>query len=216
MMKKLLKFFLKRHSFSGSAHYWEERYQAGGHSGQGSYGRLQEFKRETLNHMISENSLSSAIEFGCGDGAQLEGIRWPRYTGLDVSCKAVELCRKKFESDSTKCFMTAGEYSGQKADASLSLDVLYHLVEDSVYEAYMARLFAAGERFVIIYSTDIDLDSGGDLHVRHRAFTDWISKNATSWGLVARIQNPYHPTDINRPLNGESAADFFIFRKLGA
>ena len=94
------------------------------------------------------------IEFGCGDGNQLSLVRYPRYLGLDVSPHAVELCRERFSGDHTKEFRVLGEYAGETADLALSLDVLYHLVEDEVFDAHMRTLFAAGERFVIVFSTN--------------------------------------------------------------
>ena len=47
------------------------------------------------------------------------------------------------------------------ADLALSLDVIYHLTEDTVFEAYMRHLFAAGSRFVIIYATDREIPGDG-------------------------------------------------------
>jgi hypothetical protein len=39
-------------------------------------------------------------------------------------------------------------------DLELSLDVIYHLVEDEVFDAYMRSLFAHAGRFVVIYSSN--------------------------------------------------------------
>ena len=57
--------------FSGSGEFWESRYQRGETSGGGSYGRLAQFKAQTLNRFVEENEIASVIEFGCGDGHQL-------------------------------------------------------------------------------------------------------------------------------------------------
>jgi hypothetical protein len=61
----------RRRAFPGSGSFWENRYRTGGTSGSGSYGRLAEFKAEILNEFVRERGVSSIIEFGCGDGAQL-------------------------------------------------------------------------------------------------------------------------------------------------
>lgn len=42
------------------------------------------------------------------------------------------------------------------ADLSLSLDVIYHLVEDEVFETYINTLFKSARRYVIIYSSNSD------------------------------------------------------------
>jgi SAM-dependent methyltransferase len=82
--------------FPGSKRYWENRYCQGGNSGAGSYGELAEFKAETLNKFVAENNIHSVIEFGCGDGNQLMLANYPYYTCVDVSPKAIEICRELF------------------------------------------------------------------------------------------------------------------------
>ncbi len=95
---------LKQVLFSGSAEYWELRYASGGSSGQGSYGRLAEFKAEVINNFVMERGVHSVIEFGCGDGNQLQLAKYPVYVGLDVSEKAVAMCKEKFNNDTSKLF----------------------------------------------------------------------------------------------------------------
>jgi len=195
--------------FVGSSSYWEERYLKGGNSGAGSYGRLAEYKAEIINEFVLSNNIVSVIEFGCGDGNQLSLSSYPSYIGVDVSEKAVELCRKMFKVDDSKSFMLASGYAGEKADLSISLDVIYHLVEDSVFAPYMQELFAAANRFVIIYSSNFDGDDVAQAsHVRHRKFTDWVEVNRPDFGLLKVIDNRY-------PFRGdgscESFADFYIY-----
>lgn len=71
--------------FGGSREYWEARYSQDGDSGSGSIGRLARFKAEFLNSFVLEHDVGSVIEFGCGDGRQLQLAEYPRYIGLDVS-----------------------------------------------------------------------------------------------------------------------------------
>jgi hypothetical protein len=143
-------------NFPGSAAYWENRYSAGGTSGAGSYGKLAEFKASVLNRFVAEKQITSVIEFGCGDGNQLLYAMYPRYIGLDVARKAIRLCREKFQNDVTKSFFLydpecfVDRAGVLHADLALSLDVLFHLVEDEVFTRYMELLFQAGQRFVII------------------------------------------------------------------
>ncbi|MCE2483437.1 MAG: class I SAM-dependent methyltransferase [Alphaproteobacteria bacterium] len=131
------------------------------------------------------------IEFGCGDGRQLRLAAYPSYLGLDVSPTAVQLCRRMSKGDKAKSFEELSRYGGETADLALSLDTIYHLVEDRVYHDYIARLMSAATRFVAIYSTNIDLiDEAGARHVRHRRFAAWIDRHASNWRLKANI-----PTD---------------------
>jgi SAM-dependent methyltransferase len=154
--------------FRGSKQYWEARYRLGGHSGNGSRGRNAEHKAAVLNNFIARHGTESIIEFGCGDGYQLGMLDCPEYIGVDVSPTVIRTCREKYAVDPGKRFMHLDEYDGSKADLSMSLDVIFHLVEDDVYEDYLDRLFSAGRRFVVIYSTSRDMRETGVPHVRHR------------------------------------------------
>jgi SAM-dependent methyltransferase len=193
-----------------SERYWKERYAKGGTSGAGSYGRLAQFKSEVINAFIADNAVESVVEFGCGDGNQLSLYELPRYTGLDVSPDIVAQCRKRFAHDPSKTFLTSAP-DGLQADLAMSIDVLFHLTEDEVFERYMRDLFATGTRFVIIYSSNSDRNGWFQArHVRHRKFTDWVEANEPEWTLQEIIKNKY-PLKSNDKI--ESSADFFIYRK---
>lgn len=154
--------------FRGSRDYWETRYSMGGHSGEGSRGANADYKAKVINGFIASHGVESAIEFGCGDGHQLGMLDLRRYVGIDVSRTIVEQCRDAYRQDPTKQFLHDSEFAGGTYDLSMSIDVIFHLVEDEVYDAYMARLFASAARYVVIYSTDADMASTGTPHVRHR------------------------------------------------
>jgi hypothetical protein len=177
--------------FSSKA-YWSGRYAAGRTSGGGSYGKLAAFKAEVLNAFTRDKAIASVIEFGCGDGNQLKLADYPSYLGLDVSEDAVSMCRAAFGHDTTKSFKLLSEYRGEGAELALSLDVIYHLVEDEVFADYMNVLFDAASRFVIVYSSDTDENEPGQaVHVRHREFTRWVREHRRDWALEARIPNRY-------------------------
>jgi len=199
-------------NFAGSGNYWEARYAAEGTSGVGSYGKFAAFKAEVLNAFVEQHEIDSVLEFGCGDGNQLELARYPNYVGLDVSQSAVERCRRLFAGDRNKSFFVVSEYGGEKADLVLSLDVIFHLVEDDVFEHYIRKVFASASRYVIIYSSNYDDASGSDgVHVRHRKFSDWVLRNCPLWSLLEHVPNRYPYHGDNRE---GSFADFFIYRKV--
>jgi SAM-dependent methyltransferase len=201
----------KRRRFDGSADYWERRYIDGGNSGAGSYNRLAEFKAAFLNDFVARNGLRSVIEFGSGDGAQLELAQYPEYIGVDVSKAAVETTRSRFASDPSKRFFESAELPpATRAELSLSLDVIYHLVEDVVFDGYMRALFDASTRFVIVYSSNDDRPSPAP-HVRHRRFTDWVQQHRPEFALKECVANSY-PFDANDPDN-TSFADFYVFER---
>ena len=199
----------KQKTFPGSRTYWEERYANGRNSGVGSFGKFAEFKAEVLNTFVRKNRIDSVIEFGCGDGNQLQLAEYAHYIGYDVSKTAIARCRELFDGDATKSFCLLDDYTGQTADLTLSLDVIYHLIEDAVYEAYMRRLFDSARRYVLIYSSDTDEEHKAK-HVKHRNFTAWIRDNAKNWSLKQHIPNKYpYEGDYTRG----SFSEFYIYER---
>ncbi|GIU18909.1 MULTISPECIES: methyltransferase domain-containing protein [unclassified Shewanella] len=195
-------------TFTSSGDYWNNRYETGGDSGPGSYDQFAIFKAGILNEFVKDNRVQTVIEFGCGDGNQLVLSQYPTYLGFDISRDAIQLCWEKFHHDNYKKFMLLNDYKNETADLAISLDVIYHLVEEDTYEDYMHRLFNSATRFVIIYSsnTDVQLKLQAK-HVRHRQFSDWVELN-TQWVLKRYIPNQY-------PYSGDeqegTISDFYIY-----
>ena len=196
-------------SFQDSTRYWERNYARGGTSGEGSYGALGQAKADFLNGFVRHQGVRSVVEFGCGDGNQLSLASYPRYVGLDVSRTALDLCKRRFADDLTKSFfLYDSDYFIDRAgvltaDVALSLDVIYHLIEDPVFETYMTQLFAAGDRYVIVYATNITETSAAP-HVRHRRFSSWVDDNCPQWRLAQETQGP---------ASGAGRADFFVYER---
>lgn len=182
-----------------AAEYWNKRYAMGQTSGDGSYGKLAEFKARYINELIASHQIRSVIDFGCGDGNQQRMIRCDDYVGFDVSEKAVSRCRKKYPH---RQFETIDNYAGEFAELAVSLDVIFHLTDS--YLPYMRRLFNSAIRYVVIYSTNIEYPSHPSArHVRHRRF----AKNVpASWRLVEYMPNPYPEL---------SNSDFFVYSPTG-
>jgi hypothetical protein len=202
-------------AFPGSASFWETRYRNGGTSGSGSYGRLAEFKAEILNEFVRTNGIRTTIEFGCGDGSQLELAEYPQYVGIDVATLPVERCRARFAHDATKKFYPAESLPEDLGmfDLALSLDVIYHLVEDSVFDSYMRSLFTRSQRYVVIYASNYDAPTKSP-HVRHRRFTAWIAQNLLDWHPAGFVPNRF-PFDPHQP-DETSFADFHFFGRQGS
>jgi SAM-dependent methyltransferase len=210
VFSRVLKQFLSRINFQSSK-YWENRYKSGRNSGAGSYNLIANYKANFINSFIKAHDINNLLDFGCGDGNQADYIKVATYLGVDISKTAIEICKRKFINDLNRRFLL---YSGEpinkdtilefKADLIISLDVIYHLVEDDIFKKYISDLFEFSKKYVIIFSTDIDEICSH--HHKNRRFTGYIEKKIDNWALVEKIINPYKGLD--------SAADFFIYTKI--
>jgi hypothetical protein len=199
---------LQRPFFRGSIEFWERTYRRGGDSGSGSSGELAAFKADVVNGIVAELGIESVVELGVGDGRQLALASYPRYVGLDVSEAAIARCAASHEQDATKSFMQYNPRAFHdrigvlRADLALSLDTIYHVVEDDLWELYLTHLFALAGRVVVIYAPDGE-PSTAVPYSKPRAFTPWIERHRPEWALDRTIKNP-HP---------QSWSDFYVFLK---
>ncbi len=161
---------------------------------------------------MRDRGIESVIEFGCGDGQQLALAEYPRYLGLDVSKTSIATCAAQFAADRGKSFlwydpaMTVNIGNFLTADVAISLDVVYHLVEDATYERYLDDLFAMARRFVVIYSSDRD-SPGPAPHIRHRAVSADVARRFPDFRQVETMANRYPD---------ESFCSFFVYQRVAA
>jgi hypothetical protein len=183
---------------------WETHYLNGENSGDGSYGDLCFFKTNVLNEHIRKHNIQSIFDFGSGDGSQIENVITKNYVGVDISKKAVSLCRERYSSDSTKIFYYVGDYTFDKTfDMTMSLDVIYHILEDDLYRDYMNKLFRSSNKWVIIYSSNYS--GHKHQHMYTKKFTDDVAEWFKNFRLVETIPQLYP---------NKSSADFYIFEKV--
>jgi len=204
-------------NFSSNS-YWEERYRHGGNSGTGSYDHLAEFKAKVINEFIESQNINIVCEWGVGDGNQLTFMKYPSYVGYDISQTAIKMCEELFKKDLSKTFI---KYDGKrvsfnnklKYDLAISLDVIYHLVEDEIYEVYMENLFESSSKYICIYSTNYN--SHHVPHVKDREILSYIFKNYKNWKLINYIENEYLPEKIIEKNLESSNCNFYFFEKTG-
>jgi len=209
-LRKIIREITPNKPFEDSATYWEDRYRTGGRSGSGSFKELAEYKAEIINGFIKKKNIQSVIEYGCGDGNQLGYGRYKSYIGFDISPEAISICKKKFRYDKSKSFKKNSDYAGELADLALSLDVIYHLVEDDVFHSYMKRLFESSNKHVLIYSSDFETHEETMDHIRHRNFTRFIKETFSEWKLIKKIENKF---PFKGDVSSGSHSDFFIYEK---
>lgn len=203
-MRNLFNFtntLMKKLRFKGSEDFWKTHYKTGGDSGSGSVGKLLSYKADVINRIIDNCNVDTVTDFGCGDCKLARLIKAKRYIGLDISEDALNTCMKLFRQNYTREFYL---YSSKnpKTEMSMSIDVIYHLVEDYVFKPYMKNLFKAS-KVVLIYSSDFNkYDIKKCPWVRQRKITEYIKDNFKEWKLIKVIKNKYPK---------ESYSNFYIY-----
>jgi SAM-dependent methyltransferase len=206
MVFQKLRIWIRHLRYPGSAAYWEKRYVAGGDSGAGSSGLLAQYKAATVNQFVATHGITSVVEFGCGDGQQLQLAQYPAYLGLDIAPSSIHRCRELFALDPHKQFALYTPETFQplevQRDMALSLEVIFHLTEDRLYQLYMAHLFASARKWVVVFSSNGDDDTGGRFpHVRIRRF---LADVPPGWVLHTQLPNPH---------SDRSMSEFYFFQK---
>lgn len=168
------------------AAYWEARYATGGDSGAGSRGEPAQMKAEYVNDLIRREDIRSVVDWGCGDGQQLARLDVGHYLGVDISPSAVARSMRRHPDRAFLVWPGDQPEVTIEADLALSLDVIFHLVDDTDFASYWTRLFGSARRFVCVFATDVD-DSTGARHVRHRRHSHLAPEG---WELVDRADDP--------------------------
>lgn len=191
--------------------YWENRYASGKTSGDGSYGHLAQFKADTINGIVKKHNIVSVLDYGVGDGNQCNLINTENiiYYGIDVSKTALNLCKDKFND--SKNFMLANDFIDLNisCDMAMSCDVIYHLIEEDVYQTYMNNLCNFSNKYILIYAKDENLDHCA--HVKFRKFSDFM--NQTDYKLIEHISNPYPQKIAGKNNKNTSPSDFYFYSK---
>jgi hypothetical protein len=92
------------------------------------------------------------------------------------------------------------------SDLVTSLDVIYHLVEDDVYDAYMKQLTAFNSKYILVYGTNFDKNDYSE-HVRARKFTDHSAFD--DYELIYNKPNP-----LLKDHDGQGTfGDWFLFKR---
>jgi len=130
--------------------YWDRRYLSGASSGGGSVGRTRDWKWGLIDEHV-EISGKSVLDVGCGDLSFWENRDCKRYTGLDFSDVVIEKNLLRRPDWSFRC-TDASEPADLSTQIVLCLDVLFHVLEDPVYEGILRNLSRWTEEKLFIYT----------------------------------------------------------------
>ena len=185
--------------------YWENRYRNGGNSGEGSYNEYARHKADIVNSLINKLNIKKISDYGCGDGNQIslfEGFK--EYHGYDISPYIVGKCTEKYKNR-TDMYFHYDKNELPKSDLSLSLDVIYHIMDDNVLENYLTFMFNNSDKYVLIFSSnhdDNEENKARDIMV-HRIITDIIKRIIKNFELVEVIDN-----------NLKTSAKFLLYKRI--
>jgi SAM-dependent methyltransferase len=171
-----------------SKSFWENRYRNNGNSGLGSYGDEANFKASYINNLIKKESIKTITDLGCGDGNQISLLSgFEKYYGYDFSDTALIKSKNINKGEEYEFINNISDLP--VSDMSMSLDVIYHIVEDDIYNEYLSNLFRLGSKYVLIYSTDVDIPQVSE-HIKSRSFTNWVNDNNVNYELKEVSQYP--------------------------
>jgi SAM-dependent methyltransferase len=207
LLVKIKRIFKPIPEFKNTNDYWEQRYAEGGNSGEGSYGEFALHKGEVINDFVQRHKIKSVMELGCGDGNQLSYFNFEHYIGFELSKPGIELCKNKYKDDFSKSFFHNSEFMNQKAEFCISLDVIYCIVNDEIYENYMHQLFDSSLEYVLVFSINKDEQNEDIPHLKYRNFTNWVTQNKTDFELVEFIENKFNSK------NNIIASDFYFYTR---
>ncbi len=133
-------------------------------------------KAALIKDVLRRTRPVSVLDLGCGDGVVISQVEMPpRYIGYDPSLTALERCRELMPRRTFTDTIPEGQF-----DLVLSLDVMHHLVDDTVYAVYLAMLFAKSRCHVLVYGTNEDQRGLHCAHVLHR---QWVMDIPSGWAM---------------------------------
>lgn len=153
-----------------TASYWERRYARGGNSGAGSRGREADYKAERVSQILGRYRIRSLLDLGAGDGYVAARLLLGdcHYLGVEPSDSARALAR--IAAPHLEFVPSIPARPAPGFDCCLSMDVVFHLLDDAQTAAYFAELFGWSDRYVLIYGTCAPSPRPTAPHVRHH---DW-------------------------------------------
>ncbi len=173
------------------ANYWETRYKNGNDSGWGSHDiKSVSFKADFVNGVIKKYNVKTVCELGCGDGNQLkEFTGYEKYYGYDISETIIKKTRSIYVNDDSKIFYEQmNDVLKNKYDLVLSLDVIYHLVNDSIFHEYMSNLFLLSS-MVCLFTTNHDFyNNVNPSHIRNRNVSKYVNDVKPEFKLIDSLR----------------------------
>ena len=191
--------------FKSSKDYWEKWYKKNRDLISPEQLNSTEYKTQVVNDWLKHYNIDSVIDLGCGIGNYIDVFNGFNYMGYDVSETAIKICQNKYGNEQSKTFKVIEKIVNEKSNMTMSIDVIYYLVEDDVFVKYMNNLFNSSQRYVMIYSTNHNHYNDLIPHIKHRQFTDWVKKHKKEFVMINHLKNDSI---------GIAQCEFYLFEKM--
>jgi hypothetical protein len=134
--------------------YWQNHYERGGSSGEGSVGKNREWKWRTITLYAQE--IDDVIDIGCGDLTFWEDCKLApkpsHYLGLDVSSTIIDHDQRKYP-DRSFCVADAKTLiPGLNARIVLCLDLLFHIMDDDKFLRIIENLCHYSLAWIFVFT----------------------------------------------------------------
>jgi 2-polyprenyl-3-methyl-5-hydroxy-6-metoxy-1,4-benzoquinol methylase len=193
-----------------AARYWNDRYSKHGDalSGPGCLGLSEtenehdyavkaEFITSAIAASFGEISSLSILDAGCGRGVLAEILvnAGARVTGVDFSPDAINRARSRIKNAQFQVAELDALPFDRQYDVVLSIDVLYHVVDDSKWNAAIAGMLRACKRGGgVLIQEALDLKDTGE-HVRWRTFSDYVEIAAACHSSIEILKQYRQPAE---------------------
>lgn len=130
--------------------YWENHYKQGGNSGEGSVGKLRQWKWNTISKY--QPNLNDVIDVGCGDLSFWGDKELPeKYIGIDISESIIE--KNKLKRPKSNFIISNGEIAFDlHSNNVFCFDMLFHIMNDSEYTEIINNLCKYSNKYIFIYT----------------------------------------------------------------
>jgi len=159
-----------------SEQYWERRYKSGGNSGGGSYGNGLVNKVELITDLMEKYDIKSIADVGCGDCTIVPKLpHLESYVGYDISSTIIDRHNSKNTNPSYK-YKLISELESLGLDLSLSLEVIFHQVNDEEYIEYMDNLVKTDSFYILILTMNDSILDTHHVKAAHIKYRDVVNK----------------------------------------
>jgi ubiquinone/menaquinone biosynthesis C-methylase UbiE len=130
--------------------YWENRYQKGGTSGEGSVEEGREWKWRIIDSYVS--NLQSVVDVGCGDLRFWLGRKCRDYDGIDISNSVLE--RNKSSHPEWRFIHASSDkfIKGLKKKHAFCIDLLFHIMDEDSFVKTLHNVCRYSSKYVFIHT----------------------------------------------------------------